>query len=627
VNEPTLLQRNQKVLILASLAVLIALGRPTPLQAQEPVILTEESGEYPLGLHLELLEDKDKVWTIDDVTSPEISKRFVPSQVEVPNLGFTDSAYWVRYRVSNEADALTKWLLAVEANLFFIDVYVPAVNPQGYEVTKTGTALPFGTRDVSHPGFVFDLSLTPGEVQIIYVRVESEGALSLPLTIWSQEALARRDFTKQALNGFVYGVLIIMAGYNFGLFLFLRDRSYLYFVLFLLSLLGSYFWQENFGHQYLWPNLVRFNAIAGQFFFVLGLIFVLKFTSTFLQTKTHTPRLHKVINILTITFGAVIPLQFIDLGISARPVLVLTVVSIGIIVAVSFIVWRQGFKPARYFLLAWLLLLTSNGLFVLSLFDFLPLTVFAVAGSLIGLVILILTLSLALADRINTLRREKEAAQVEVVKSQELAKLEERTRLARDLHDSTTQALYSAMLFSDTGKKLTERGDLSGAEYYQTRVSQVLRQALKEMRLLVFQLRPPVLEQEGLANALRLRLDAVESRAGMEAHLEAEETPPLPEEVIEGLYRIALEALNNALRHAKAATVTVKLQSEGDVVTLEIIDDGQGFDLEAVKNGQGGLGLINMQERASNLGTDLSIESAPDQGTKVRVTVAAQRNS
>jgi signal transduction histidine kinase len=702
---------------------------------------------------------------------------------------------------------------------------------------------------VSHPGFVFNLSLTPGEVQIIYVRIESEGALSLPLTIWSQEALAQRDFTKQALNGFVYGVLIIMAGYNFGLFLFLRDRSYLYFVLFLLSLLGSYFWQDNFGHRNLWPNLVRFNAIAGQFFFVLGLIFVLRFTASFLQTRTHVPRLHKVINFLTVAFWVAIPLQFVDLGITARPVLVLTLASVSIIVAVGLIVWRQGFKSARYFLLAWLLLLASNLLFVLSLFDILPLTVFGEVGSQIGLVILILTLSLALADRINVFRQEREDAQAELIHNQQetlelknefnialqasqeeleervdertaelteakeaaeatqaalekannelatvtsvsqdivstleldtllhlvldqlrhvvdyhgagvltfddghllfrayhgitldsgigslsipvagvsplrqamvdrqpfiiddvwqdptlsqefqeatglgldelfagahswigipltvgdrvigllayihqepgyyqvgdlqlaqafanqvasalenaqlyeqaqaTAATEERNRLARDLHDSAAQALYSALLFSATGQKLAARGDQAEAEYYQGRVNQVIQQALKDMRLLVFQLRPPVLEAEGLFGALRLRLEMVENRSGVEARLYADDIPPLPGDVAEELYRIAIEALNNALRHAQADNITVKLELVGEVVGLEVSDDGQGFD-PATIIGQGGLGTTSIQERANELGADLTIDSALGQGTTVRVAVTIREDS
>jgi PAS domain S-box-containing protein len=202
----------------------------------------------------------------------------------------------------------------------------------------------------------------------------------------------------------------------------------------------------------------------------------------------------------------------------------------------------------------------------------------------------------------------------------------ERSRLARDLHDSTTQALYSALLFSETEKKLAQAGDLQGAGYYQTRVSEVIQQALRELRLLVFELRPPVLEQEGLVGALRLRLDAVENRSGVEARLYADELPPLPGKVTENLYRITLEALNNGLKHAQAEHVVVRFGFEGEAVTLEVVDDGRGFDPEAARD-QGGFGLVSMRERVDRLGGELTIRSGPDEGTTVRVVVQMQGNS
>jgi signal transduction histidine kinase len=209
-------------------------------------------------------------------------------------------------------------------------------------------------------------------------------------------------------------------------------------------------------------------------------------------------------------------------------------------------------------------------------------------------------------------------------KAGETATLEERTRLARELHDSATQSLYSATLFSEAGKELAEQGDLESVGYYLSRVSEVVQQALKDMRLLVFQLRPPVLEKEGLVGAIQRRLDAVEKRAGMEARLIGDPLLSLPGEVSEELYSIALEALNNVLKHAETDTVTVSIHSDGEILTLEVVDHGRGFDLESVRDG-GGMGLGSMQERAALLGGDLTIESALDQGTSVKVTVQLTR--
>lgn len=141
------------------------------------------------------------------------------------------------------------------------------------------------------------------------------------------------------------------------------------------------------------------------------------------------------------------------------------------------------------------------------------------------------------------------------------------------------------------------------------------------MRLLVYELRPSVLTREGLVGALQLRLDAVEKRAGVDAHLLVEGEVELPTSVEEGLYRIAQEALNNILKHAAATSVTVRFYREDDLVALEIADNGAGFDPDAMTD-HGGMGLVSMRERAERLGGSLTILSAPDAGTRVRVEVS-----
>jgi signal transduction histidine kinase len=140
------------------------------------------------------------------------------------------------------------------------------------------------------------------------------------------------------------------------------------------------------------------------------------------------------------------------------------------------------------------------------------------------------------------------------------------------------------------------------------------------MRLLIFELRPPVLEQEGLVAALETRLEAVEERSGLEAELFVHGEGRLPADIEEGLYRIAQEALNNVLRHAHARRVTVHLCQGGESVKLEVTDDGTGFD-PASARARGGLGLAGMEERAVRLRGRLTLDSKPGAGTTIRVEV------
>jgi signal transduction histidine kinase len=207
-----------------------------------------------------------------------------------------------------------------------------------------------------------------------------------------------------------------------------------------------------------------------------------------------------------------------------------------------------------------------------------------------------------------------------------VAVVKERERLARELHDSVTQSLYSVTLLSEAGRQLAEVGDLARIEGYLERLGEISQQALREMRLLVYELRPLVLRREGLVGALQQRLDAVEKRAGVDTRLLVEGEIELPPSVEEALYRIAQEALNNALKHAGAGAVTVCVSGRDDHVELGVSDDGVGFDLN-IAGEDGGLGLTSMRERTERIGGVLNIVSAPGQGTKVKARVKFDRES
>ncbi|CUS06173.1 protein of unknown function [Candidatus Promineifilum breve] len=208
--------------------------------------------------------------------------------------------------------------------------------------------------------------------------------------------------------------------------------------------------------------------------------------------------------------------------------------------------------------------------------------------------------------------------QVAMQEAATLAKLEERRRLARDLHDAVTQSLYSLSLMAEVARRHATAGDNRAANEYVGRLGELALQSLKEMRLLVYELRPSALEQEGLTGALQIRLDAVELRSGIQARLMDELRHPLPPDIQREFFLIAEEALNNALKHAAASSVWVRLGSDAHSARLEISDDGQGFDPAAARS-SGGLGLISMRERIEKLGGQFSLTTAPGQGTTICV--------
>jgi signal transduction histidine kinase len=152
------------------------------------------------------------------------------------------------------------------------------------------------------------------------------------------------------------------------------------------------------------------------------------------------------------------------------------------------------------------------------------------------------------------------------------------------------------------------------------RLGELSQQSLKEMRLLLFELRLPVLEREGLAKALQHRLDAVEKRAGVDANLIVENVDRLPALVEEGLFYMAHEALNNSLKHAVATKMTVSLCAKDGIVELQVVDNGKGFDVQSTGE-TGGMGLANLKDRAQKLKARLEIASTPEKGTSVKIVV------
>ncbi|MCU0490457.1 MAG: GAF domain-containing sensor histidine kinase [Chloroflexaceae bacterium] len=197
----------------------------------------------------------------------------------------------------------------------------------------------------------------------------------------------------------------------------------------------------------------------------------------------------------------------------------------------------------------------------------------------------------------------------------QLAVLEERRRLARELHDSVTQSLFSMSLLTQVLPDLWELNQ-EEARAGLRQVRDLTRSALGEMRALLFELRPTALGQQTLVDALRDYAATFQQRTNLTVRLVVQGTPPRSPLVEEALFRIAQEALANIARHAHAHHITLTLHG-GPPLRLSIGDDGVGFEAEAVASGR--FGLVSMRERASAIGAGLRIQSVAGRGTEIVV--------
>lgn len=198
------------------------------------------------------------------------------------------------------------------------------------------------------------------------------------------------------------------------------------------------------------------------------------------------------------------------------------------------------------------------------------------------------------------------------------AALEERQRLARELHDSVSQALYGIALGTKTARELLDQ-DSEQLEEPLDYVLSLTEAGMAEMRALIFELRPESLEAEGLIAALEKQAAAVRARHRIEVQTTLCEEPEAPPQIKEAIYRIAQEALHNTVKHARASQIRVEMECDSEFITLETCDDGAGF--EPSEEFPGHLGLRSMRERVLHLGGSLEVDSAPEEGTRVRASI------
>jgi signal transduction histidine kinase len=386
----------------------------------EPVVLTDGQGEYPLGLHLEILEDPSGELTIEDVTSPEYDSQFKPSQVAVPNYGYTDNAYWVRVSLDNETLYTNEWLLEIGfANTHYVDLYIPTMDAEGYEVKQSGVLRPVSTRDVLYPNIVFSLNIPTQSQQVSYLRFKSGASMTIPLTMWAKNSFIAESGQKLILHWLLFGGFIALLIYHFFLLVTLRETSYLYFVIMLAGMLAVLLEYTGYMGVYIFPNLYNYKTFYFPLFFVLMNSSIIIFSDTFLELKSRSPKLHWmnvallagwVILVLLVPF-----LTYLNLARLMSPMQVLTTATT---LVIGIVAWSKDFKPVRYFMVAWLGMAASLLLLSLVRLGIAPSTFFNENVFQLGFIVMAVSWSFALADRINLLKYSTQEANRDLIKSE-----------------------------------------------------------------------------------------------------------------------------------------------------------------------------------------------------------------
>jgi hypothetical protein len=378
--------------------------------AQKVVVLTDSTKEFVFhNDYLQILEDKDKKWTIDQVSKADFNDKFVTNKSSYPYNEHINSAYWIRFKVRSTSKISKRFLLESYApHTHNWDLYIPDGN--GFRVIKSGLNLNFYERDYVNKNLILDLPLDTTKAATFYVRVFSTNHSSFDYRIKPLRYFFFYSVNEYYFLGMYYGIMVIMAIYNLLIFISLREKVYIYYVFYVLCGILTSLADDGIGYQYIWGNSSEINILVGGHIAPILLLFTfIIYANEFLQIKRIYPQYSKLI------FGAmlfylfyyllkqtILPASFYFHGFYLFPFVLVYYVSIKI--------YRSGYKPARFFIAGFGFILISILIIKLRSNGSIEGNLFTVYSLNYGLVLEILVLSFALADRVKYDKRTKEKA-------------------------------------------------------------------------------------------------------------------------------------------------------------------------------------------------------------------------
>jgi len=610
--------------------------------ASAPLALQANTTSLPLSGHIDILEDPSGTLTIQEVSSPRLAARFKPDNRAVPGFGMTNKVYWVRFSICDEAALGKRWLIELDLpHMDYVDCYV--LNAGGGDHMQAGDMRLMSLRRFWHRNPVFPVVIK-GAATNIYLRIDARGQMKLPLAVWSPDAFRAMDQRRNLIDGGYFGAMLVMVAYNFFIFLSLRDRNYLYYILD-ISLLTLYaFFLKGFFLEFVSGELPLINNYLS-IITVPVILAGLLFCRNFLATRQNAPVIDRFIKLIMIVALLFVPLAFLispEVWRSAISV-VTSCASITALFA-GIVCVRKGYHPARYYVGARIFRMLGLVTFVLGMHSILPVSLVTTHGYQIGSLFEVLLLSFALTDRINVMQREREEARAEAIRASQLATLGELAAgVAHEINTPVNTIINSADLLLEDNSRAELEHDVEVIKKQGRRIAAIVKNLLFFSRLPSKDMIP-----FGVADMLQGALDMMGARLRKE-HVSLKVTlpPDLPHVLVrpQQVEQIFINLLTNAVhaleeRHGEASGIkqieisaSVIQVNQRPFVRITFVDNGAGIPphlLATVKNAfvttrsaGTGLGLNICQQIMKEHGGTIDLESTPGDYTEVRIELPA----
>ncbi len=449
------------VLVVLACCLLIFLSVPQTTWAS---LATFQGKTLELGSGASILRDPDASLNIGDILldrdlgKADGSLNWYTNTQNVPNFGYTEEAIWIRQDIRNGVPRNADLVVVISYPLLDeVEFYLESDGKLVHRAL-TGDNHPYNSREIQHRNFLFPIQLEPNQQVTIYFRIQSQGSMQIPMSLWDRSDYLLFDQKELALKHLYYGMMIVMVLYNLFVFLSVRERAYLYYVGFVTSFAAMQAAMHGVVNQFFFPGNPQLHQLSVLFLVPSTMLFSCLFALSFLNLKQVAPWLHRLI--AWVTVGALLCV----LGAFVLPYRWSTQISVLLVVAASVlmiisgpIAWKRGQGSARYFTGAWFILLIGTTSTALSKFGVLPSNVFTEYGLIFGSALEAVLLSFALADRLNMEKEARfRAQQNELQQARQRAEAEEKLRF-QSTHDSLTALPNKTPLFERIEKVIANK--------------------------------------------------------------------------------------------------------------------------------------------------------------------------
>ncbi len=415
-------KRKKHILFITGILFILALFSDyKPLKA-EPFIISEKMSKVNIDENIRYYEDKEGILCIDDIVAMPDS-RFISKKGKHYNLGYSNSVFWFRIKVLNPDKTEKEWLIESKYPLIdYITAFIPGEN--GFEEIASGDRLPFNTMPFEYHNFIVPVKTGEGEHEI-YFKVKSQGSLLVSLTAWDISSIIPRLYKELSSLWLFFGIMFALFFYNLFIFISSKDRTYLALTLFIINITIYIFIHTGLARKYLWPEMTWWGNHSHPFFLFLSISAILYFTTCFLSTKEYLKKIHRLIQLI---LYASMPFAIISLAMpystATRFSTIAAIIASFVLIFLTMIpMFFRNSRLALFYTLSWLLFPLGVSLLGLRSFGIIEDNFLTEWGYMLGISAGTIFLSIAVADKIKILQKEKESVLSSLRESEERYRL------------------------------------------------------------------------------------------------------------------------------------------------------------------------------------------------------------